>query len=129
MTRIARYLSLLFLMSLVVATPLHALPQDPEPEDPTEEEATQDEEDESEDESEGRNRDRDGIQPYDEVITEEAVSDEGVFTVHRIGDEVHYEIPASELGREFLWVGRIAKTAVGQGYGGQKIDTRVVKWA
>ena len=128
MTRIARYLSLLFLMSLVVTTPLHALPQDPEPEDPTEEEATQDEEDESEDESEGRNRDRDGIQPYDEVITEEAVSDEGVFTVHRIGDEVHYEIPASELGREFLWVGRIAKTAVGQGFGGQKIDTRVVKW-
>ena len=119
MTRIARYLSLLFLLSLVVTTPLDALPQDPEPEDPTEEEATQDEEDESEDESEGRNRqDRDGIQPYDEVITEEAVSDEGVFTVHRIDDEVHYEIPASELGREFLWVGRIAKTVAGLGYGG-----------
>ena len=73
-------------------------------------------------------RDEDGIKPYDEVITEEAKSDEGVFTVHQVKDQFYYEIPTSELGREFLWVGRIARTTGGQGYGGQKIDTRVVRW-
>ena len=130
MTRIAPYLSFLILVSLIAATPMLALGQDPEPEEPnpTEGEA-QEEADASEDEPGDQDaRDEDVIQPYDEVITDEAVSDEGIFTVHRIDDEVHYEIPASELGREFLWVGRIAKTVVGQGYGGQKIDTRVVKW-
>ena len=33
------------------------------------------------------------IRPYDRVITKEAKSDEGVFTVHRIKDRVYYEIP------------------------------------
>ena len=33
------------------------------------------------------------IKPYDKVITKEAKSDEGVFTVHRIKEKVYYEIP------------------------------------
>ena len=33
------------------------------------------------------------IRPYDRVITKDAMSDDGVFTVHRIGDRVFYEIP------------------------------------
>ena len=69
-----------------------------------------------------------GIRPYEEVITDEAVSDEGIFTVHKVDDKFYYEIPASELGSEFLWVGRISRTSLGQGYGGMKLDTRVVKW-
>ena len=72
--------------------------------------------------------DNDDRQPYDELITDEAISDEGVFTVHRIDEDVYYEIPESELGREFLWVARIARTVVGQGYGGERLDTRVVRW-
>ena len=31
--------------------------------------------------------------PYDRVITRDAKSDEGVFTIHRIRDRVYYEIP------------------------------------
>ena len=62
------------------------------------------------------------------MITDEAVSDEGVFLVHQIDDSYYYEIPESEFGREFLWVARIARTIAGQGYGGQKFDTRVVRW-
>ena len=68
------------------------------------------------------------IRPYDRVITNEAVSEEGVFTVHRIKDRIYYEIPVSELGKEFLWVTQIAKTTVGVGYGGQALGNRVVKW-
>jgi hypothetical protein len=66
--------------------------------------------------------------PYDKVITKDAKSDEGVFTVHRIKDKVFYEIPAAALGREFLWVTQIAKTTLGAGYGGQAAGNTVVKW-
>ncbi len=68
------------------------------------------------------------IKPYEEVITEEAVSDEGVFTVHRLKEKVFYEIPPSELGQDFLWVSQIAKNAPGVGYGGTSVGNRVVRW-
>src|SRR4026208_1535138 len=58
------------------------------------------------------------IRPYDRVITKEAKSDEGLFTVHRIGDRLYYEIPTAQLGKEFLWVTQIARTTVGAGQGG-----------
>jgi len=48
--------------------------------------------------------------------------------VHTIKDKVYYEIPKSELGKEFLWVSQIAKTTLGVGYGGQAMGNRVVKW-
>jgi hypothetical protein len=66
--------------------------------------------------------------PYDRVITKEAKSDPGVFTVHTIKDKVYYEIPKSELDKEFLWVSQIARTTLGVGYGGQAAGNRVVKW-
>ena len=66
--------------------------------------------------------------PYDRVITKEAKSDEGVFTIHSIKEKVYYEIPKSELNKEFLWVSQIARTTLGVGYGGQAAGNRVVKW-
>ncbi len=66
--------------------------------------------------------------PYDKVITKDAKSDPGVFTVHTIKEKVYYEIPKSELGKEFLWVSQIARTTLGAGYGGQAAGNRVVKW-
>ena len=66
--------------------------------------------------------------PYDRVITKDAKSDDGVFTVHTIKDKIYYEIPKGELNREFLWVSQIAKTTLGAGYGGQAAGNRVVKW-
>src|SRR6185503_824401 len=68
------------------------------------------------------------IRPYDRVITKEAKSDEGLFTVHRIGDRLYYEIPTAQLGKEFLWVSQLARTTVGAGQGGQAVGSRVVKW-
>src|ERR1044072_2411884 len=56
------------------------------------------------------------IKPYERVITKEAKSDEGVFTVHWVKEKVYYEIPKSELDKEFLWVRQIAKTTLGVGY-------------
>ena len=68
------------------------------------------------------------IKPYDKVITKDAKSDPGIFTVHKIKTKVYYEIPPAELGKEFLWVTQIAKTTAGVGYGGQTIGNRVVRW-
>ena len=66
--------------------------------------------------------------PYERVITKEAKTDEGVFKVHTIKEKVYYEIPKSELEKEFLWVSQIAKTTLGVGYGGQAAGNRVVRW-
>ena len=66
--------------------------------------------------------------PYERVITKDAKSDAGVFTVHTIKEKVYYEIPKSELNKDFLWVSQIAKTTLGAGYGGQAAGNRVVKW-
>ena len=68
------------------------------------------------------------IRPYERVITKDAKSDDGLFTVHRIKDRVFYEIPKSQLNKEFLWVTQIAKTTNGVGYGGQAMGSRVVRW-
>jgi hypothetical protein len=62
------------------------------------------------------------------VITKDAKSDDGVFTVHTIKEKIYYEIPKGELGKEFLWVSQIARTTIGAGYGGQAAGNRVVRW-
>ena len=66
--------------------------------------------------------------PYDRVITKDAKTKTGVFTVHQVKNNWYYEIPKSELGKEFLWANQIAKTTFGQGYGGQFMGSRVVRW-
>jgi hypothetical protein len=70
----------------------------------------------------------DGIRPYREVITSEAVTDSGLFHVHRVDEALHYEIPNEMLGRELLLVSRVARTVTDLGYGGQKTNTQVVRW-
>ena len=66
--------------------------------------------------------------PYDRVITKDAKTSKGVFTVHQIKSRFYYEIPAAELGKDFLLVSQIARTTIGAGYGGQFIGSHVVRW-
>jgi len=68
------------------------------------------------------------IKPYAKVITKDAKTDKGLFTVHQIDDKFFYEIPDSLFGREMLMVTRIAKTANGIGFGGGKQNTQVLRW-
>lgn len=68
------------------------------------------------------------IQPYNKVITKEAKSDKGLFTIHDIDGTFFYEIPDSLFDREMLMVTRIAKTASGIGFGGGKQNTQVLRW-
>lgn len=71
------------------------------------------------------------FKPYKDIITEKAKSDEGLFTVHRVGDKWYYEIPDEELGTEMLWVSRIK--AIPGNFSpylnaGSKIYTKMVRW-
>jgi putative NIF3 family GTP cyclohydrolase 1 type 2 len=66
--------------------------------------------------------------PYNKVITKDAKSDIGLFTVHTIDDKYYYEIPDSLFDREMLMVTRISKTAAGLGFGGGKQNTQVLRW-
>lgn len=67
-------------------------------------------------------------QPYEKVITKDAKSKKGIFTVHQVKDKYYYEIPKSEMAKDFLWVSQIQRTTLGVGYGGQALGNRVVRW-
>lgn len=73
-------------------------------------------------------RDKNGLKPYRKVITSDAISKAGLFTVHRIDQKYFYEIPDSLFNREMLLVTRIAKTANKIGYGGERLNTQVIRW-
>ena len=73
-------------------------------------------------------KDKNGIKPYNKVITKDAKSDKGLFTVHKVDENYFYEIPDSLINREMLTVTRIAKTATGIGFGGGKQNTEVHRW-
>src|SRR4051812_20333088 len=65
-------------------------------------------------------------QPYEKVITKDAKTKKGIFSVHQVKDKYFYEIPKSEMGKDFLWVSQIQRTTNGVGYGGQALGSRVV---
>ena len=127
-TRLLPTHAFILLLLLGLASPGFAAAQDQPPDDDQDQTAGRDDADDDDDGRPRRGRERDGIQPYDEVITDEAETDEGVFTVHQLDDKVFYEIPEAELGKEFLWVSQIARTTQGVGYGGQALGNRVVTW-
>ena len=66
--------------------------------------------------------------PYAQVIRGAVTTKSGLFKTHMIGSQLYFEIPATELGKDLLLVTQIAKTNEGDGYGGQSLDERVVRW-
>ncbi|MCM4167043.1 hypothetical protein KCTC52924_01901 [Arenibacter antarcticus] len=68
------------------------------------------------------------IESYEKVITKDAITDKGLFDVHKVDDKYYYEIPDSLFTKEMLMVSRISKTANGIGFGGGKINTKVLRW-
>lgn len=68
---------------------------------------------------------------YAKVITDKAVSDDGLFTVHEIDDDLYFEIPDSLLDREMLLISRIAQTPANLSpfiNAGSKSAEQVVRW-
>ena len=69
--------------------------------------------------------------PYAQVITDNAVTDAGGITVHRVDDRWFFEVPDSLVRRDFLLVTRVA--GVPSNFGGftsagTSIAERVVRW-
>jgi len=53
-----------------------------------------------------------GPKAYKEVITDEAVTREGLFKTHRIGDNLFFEIPAGEFGTEMMLIARAVESTL-----------------
>ncbi len=67
--------------------------------------------------------------PYDEVVPDSAVTDDGLFDVHRVGDQLLFEIPDSLHGRDMIIMSRLHR--VQQGYtnvGANMAPNIVVRW-
>ena len=103
--RIATSSTLVFLLTGLALTP-HALSAAPPPQ----------EQETAGDEAE------DTTTAYSDVITEDAVTSEGLFDTHMIDRDLFYEIPLDMIGREMLLLTRIARTPDGAGYGGSKVE-------
>ncbi len=87
----------------------------------------------SKDDSKDNPKKKEGkIKPYDKVITKEAISDEGLFTVHKVDDSYFFEIPNQYLDKDMLLVSRIAKLPSNLGGGfynsGTKTNTSLINW-
>ncbi|MEK6768608.1 MAG: zinc-dependent metalloprotease [Gemmatimonadota bacterium] len=71
---------------------------------------------------------QEGPKPYREVITAQAVTDSGVFIIHRIGEKLFYEIPRNMFGREFLLIADYRGTTRGVNLAGEELNNRIVRW-
>lgn len=79
----------------------------------------------------GANKSKSKIKSYKEVITDEAESDEGLFSVHKVEGNYYFEIPEDLLEKEILIVTRMSGTIPGFSFGGAGMKTRpqqVVRW-
>ncbi len=71
------------------------------------------------------------IKPFEEVITEAAVSDDGLFNVHKVGTKYYFEIPNDLLEKEILVVSRISGFVKNLNFGGAGMKSRpqqVIRW-
>ncbi|NAS30592.1 DUF5117 domain-containing protein [Flavobacteriaceae bacterium R38] len=75
---------------------------------------------------------KNGVKPYAKVVTKDAVTDDGLFKVHKVGEKYYYEIPHAHLAKEMLWVSRISQIPANLGGGfrnaGSKVNEQVVSW-
>ena len=72
-------------------------------------------------------------QLYKDIITSKAITDRGLFIVHKVEDRFFFEIPDSILNRDILVVNRISKGAANEyvrqiGYAGDQIGQRVIQF-
>ncbi|MFH6935842.1 zinc-dependent metalloprotease [Flavobacterium sp. FlaQc-30] len=72
------------------------------------------------------------IKEYSKVITKDAVSDEGLFTVHKVDKKFYFEIPNKYLNKDMLLVSRLSKlpSNLGGGYvnAGSETNEQLIVW-
>ena len=65
---------------------------------------------------------------FEEIITKDAITDKGLFNVHKVKDKYYYEIHDSLIGRDMLMVTRIVKMATELPHSRHKMSEQVLKW-
>ena len=68
------------------------------------------------------------LRKYSDVVTKDAVSQSGMFKVHRIDERMLLEIPEAMIGRELLWQTEVAELPQSSGYPGTAAGTRVIRF-
>jgi len=77
----------------------------------------------------GQDRESSEPKPYDEVITDEAVTKEGMFRTHMVGEDLYFEIPQREFGSEMLLIARRVSDSRPTGrFGGGGRGNSIVTW-
>jgi len=70
--------------------------------------------------------------PYNQVITDKALTRKGMITTHKIEDKFYFEIADTTLGRDILVVSRISRSGTdvraAQGYAGDQIGSSVIRF-
>ena len=75
--------------------------------------------------------------PYNRVITSEARTRRGMFSTHKVGDRLYFEIPSKELNKDMLIVGRYTRAAAADptlpgggfgAYGGDQFSEATLRW-
>ena len=72
-----------------------------------------------------------GPKSFSEVVTADAETDEGLFTVHKVDGKYYFEIPFDLLEEEILVVSRISGHVKGLNFGGAGMKSRpqqVIRW-
>ena len=67
---------------------------------------------------------KDGPKAYSKVITKDAESESGLFSVHRVDDKFYFELPNNLLEKEILIVSRISGHVKGLNFGGAGMKSR-----
>jgi hypothetical protein len=65
---------------------------------------------------------------YSEIITENAITDSGIFDVHKIDNKYYFEINDSLIGRDMMMVTRVVKMATEIPLSAHKLSEQVIKW-
>ena len=71
------------------------------------------------------------MKPYDKVITKEAETQNGLFTIHKVDENWYFELPDSLLEKEILVTSRISGFVKGLNFGGAGVRSKpqqVIRW-
>lgn len=69
-----------------------------------------------------------GPKTFRDIITDKAVSTNGMLSAHKVDDKYYFEIPDSLFGREIMAITRISQTTTGAGYGGEQANRQVIRF-
>ncbi|CAM3406437.1 DUF5117 domain-containing protein [Aquirufa ecclesiirivi] len=70
-----------------------------------------------------------GPKPYNKVVDSTAVTQKGLFDVHKVDQKFLFEIPATLIDQEIMTITRFSKTPAGGGiFGGEEVNRQVIQF-